>query len=107
MLDSMEKKHIIRFLKEKKKGVYSLLVNQYSDIIATMALTMAMEVIREDLQLESESAIELNYFSFAKAICRFRKNNKTPRSVTAKKWEFKDASEVKDVQSGPGKFRIS
>ena len=49
----MEKKHIIKFLNAKKRGVYTLLVEMYADVISSMAIKMALEIIREDLEKEA------------------------------------------------------
>ena len=100
----MEKKHIIRFLKEKKKGSYTILVRAYAEQIASMSVVMALEIIREDLQQDSEEQIELNYFSLARAVARFKKKN--PQTASPKQFQFKDAHELKNVQLGPGRFKI-
>jgi hypothetical protein len=101
----MEKKHIIQFLKEKKRGVYTVLVEIYADVITSMATTMALAVIKEDLEKESEATVEINYFSLAKAASKFRRANKS--KAVGKKWNFRDASEIPEDQSVPGKFKIS
>lgn len=100
----MEKKYLIRFLKEKKKGSYSVLVQAYQELIASMPIVMAMEIIKEDLQKDSEERVELNYFSLARAIARFKKKN--PQTAQSKQFQFKDAHETDDVQLSPGRFKI-
>lgn len=45
----MEKKHIIKFLNGKKRGAYRLLVEMYSEEGTSMPVTIALEIIREDL----------------------------------------------------------
>ncbi|HRW98700.1 MAG TPA: hypothetical protein P5280_04385 [Cyclobacteriaceae bacterium] len=100
----MEKKHLIRFLKQSKKGSYSVLVQAYQELIASMPIVMAMEIIQEDLQKETEERIELNYFSLARAVARFKKKN--PQAATRKQFHFKDSHETVDVQSSPGRFKI-
>ena len=99
----MEKKHLIRFLKQSKKGSYSVLVQAYQELIASMPIVMAMEIIQEDLQKGTEERIELNYFSLARAVARFKKKN--PQD-TRKQFQFKDSHETDDVQSSPGRFKI-
>jgi len=101
----MEKKHIIRFLKEKKRGVYTLVVEMYADVITSMAVTMALEIIKEDLEKESGGVVEIKYFSLAQAISKFKKRASSGHGVK-RKWEFKDANEMKENQSAPGKFKI-
>jgi hypothetical protein len=41
----MDKRYIIQFLKEKKRGVYTLIVNTYVDVISTMGVTMATQLL--------------------------------------------------------------
>lgn len=101
----MEKKHIIRFLKERKRGVYTLMVEMYSDVATSMAVTMALEIIKEDLEKETGAIVELNYFSLAQAISKYKKEKAI--SKTEKKWSFRDAHEIKENQLAPGKFKIS
>lgn len=100
----MEKKHLVRFLKRSKKGSYSVLVRTYQDLIASMPIVMAMEIIQEDLLKETQERIELNYFSLARAVARFKK--KHPQTATRKQIQFKDAHEIDDVQLSPGRFKI-
>lgn len=105
METQMEKKHIIRFLKERKRGCYTLLVKMYADAVASMSVTMAMELIREDLEKESGASVELHYFSLVKAFSRFKKKEgKT--GGTDRTWDFKDANEIKNGQLSPGKFKF-
>lgn len=100
----MEKKYLIQFLRKKKKGAYSLLVKTYSELVTTIPIVMALEIIREDLQKDSKEPIVLNYFSLARAIARFKKKNPV---ATKGKFEFKDAYELDNIQSRPGKFKLS
>jgi hypothetical protein len=99
----MEKKLIVRFMKEKKKGCYRLLAELYVDQISSLPIVMALEIIREDLQRESNEPIQLNYFSLARAIARFKKKNP---AVVKGKFQFKDAHELDKAQSSPGKFKL-
>ena len=102
----MEKKYIIEFLKERKRGVYTLIVNTYADVICAMGITMALRVITDDLEKEAGTAVELNYFSLAKAASRLEKKaSRRSTSIVTRKWEFKDAHEIKG-QTVPGKFKI-
>jgi hypothetical protein len=104
----MEKKIIIRFLKEKRRGAYTLLVEMYADVIVSMGTKMALELIREDLEMDSGASVELQYFSLARAIGRFKKKATTKPGVAAtRKWEFRDTNEIKESQLSPGKFKIS
>jgi hypothetical protein len=103
----MEKKHIIRFLKEKKRGAYTLMVEMYADVITSMTVTMALELIKEDLEKDSGEVVELHYFSLARAISRFKKKTTTkPGAVIARNWKFKDTHEIKEGQLGPGNFKL-
>ena len=103
----MEKKHIIRFLKERKRGAYTLLVEMYDGVVTEMPITMALTVIQEDLEKESGASVELHYFSLARAIARLKKNaTKRSGTLAARKLEFKDDHEIKDSQSNPGKFKL-
>ena len=102
----MEKKHIIKFLNEKKRGVYSLLVEMYSDVITSMAVTMALELIKEDLENESGGKVELNYFSLAQAAAKFKKKATSKPQTGSRRLEFKDANELTNHQTVPGKFKI-
>jgi hypothetical protein len=104
----MERKTIIRFLNEKTRGSYTLLVAMYADLFASMSIKMALTVIKEDLEKESGASVELHYFSLARAISRFKKKaGIKPGADTKQKWSFKDANEIKESQSSPGRFKIS
>jgi hypothetical protein len=102
---AMEKKHIVKFLKAKKRGVYTLIVELYADVVSSMAITMALDVIREDLEKETDQKADLNYFSLAQAVAKHKKKVNTRSMNGSKKWQFKDANELKN-QSAPGKFKI-
>lgn len=103
----MEKKHIVRFLNEGKRGAYTWLVEMYGELVTSMSVTMAMELIKEDLAKDSETAVELRYFSLAKAVARFKKKTgKSSKAMAAKKHEFKDANEIRNGQSGAGTFKL-
>jgi hypothetical protein len=101
----MEKKHVIRFLNEKRRGCYTMLVAMYADLFPSMSIRMALTVIKEDLEKEPGTSVELHYFSLARAISRFKKKGgMKPGAETEKKWEFKDANEIKNRQLSPGMF---
>lgn len=103
----MERKTIIRFLKDKRRGSYTLLVAMYADLFPSMSVSMALTVIKEDLEKESGSTIELHYFSLARAILRFKKKaGIRPGAELKQKREFKDANEIKDGQPRPGTFKV-
>ena len=103
----IEKKHIIRFLKERKRGAYTLLVKLYADEVTSMSIKMALELIKEDLEMESKGSVELHYFSLARAISRSKKKGiLKPGAGTTRKWDFPDTSEIKEGQLGPGKFKL-
>lgn len=101
----MEKKHIIKFLNGKKRGIYTLIVEMYADVITSMAITMAQEVIKEDLEKDSGEKVELNYFSLAQAVAKHKKKIKA-NPEAKRKPEFKDANELSDNQKPPGSFKL-
>ncbi len=103
----LEKKYIIEFLKERKRGVYTLIVNTYIDVISSMGINMALRVIKDDLEKQAGTTVELNYFSLAKAISKVEKKaSNRSTTVVTKKWEFKDAHELKESQLPPGRFKL-
>ena len=98
----MEKKLIIRFLNEKKRGAYRLLVEQYASEIFSLSKTMALIIIEEDLERECGSPIKLSYFSLARAMSRYQKRNpRLSRGSVKPVSEFKDANELNEGQSSP------
>ena len=103
----MEKKHIIRFLNDGRRGAYTWLVEMYGHWVTSMSVTLAMDLIKEDLAKESGTTVELHYFSLARAVARFKKKTGVNSKVDANmKLEFMDANEIRDGQSGPGKFKV-
>lgn len=103
----MEKKHLIRFLKERKRGAYTWLVEMYCDLVTSMSVTVAMELIKEDLAKESETPVDLHYFSLARAVARFkRKSGLNSKGGAMQKLEFRDSNEIKEGQLGAGKFKL-
>ncbi|HEY5746101.1 MAG TPA: hypothetical protein VIU12_08505 [Chryseolinea sp.] len=98
----MEKKLIIRFLREKRRGAYSLLVEAYVPLIFSLSKAMALTIIQEDLERESGIPVSLNYFSLARAIQKYKKKHPKAFATSPQpKREFKDASELKDGQLEP------
>lgn len=103
----MEKKHIIKFLKDRRRGAYTWLVEMYPDWVSSMSVTMAKELIQEDLAKDSETPVELRYFSLAKAVAKFKKKHgKNSKPFAGRSQMFKDANELKNEQSGPGTFKV-
>lgn len=103
----MERKHIIRFLKDGRRGAYTWLVEMYCDLVTSLSVAAAKELIEEDLTKESETTVELHYFSLARAVARFKKKNGMhTKAAAVKKFEFKDANEIMNGQSEPGKFEV-
>ncbi|SKC46045.1 hypothetical protein [Ohtaekwangia koreensis] len=97
----MEKKLIIRFLNEKRRGAYNVLVEFYASQIFYLSKTMALTLIEEDLEKEG-SPIKLSYFSLARAMSRYKKKHpKLSMSGTNPASAFKDAHELKEGQSSP------
>jgi hypothetical protein len=105
VFNAMEKKHIIKFLNGKKRGAYRLLVEMYPEV-TSMPMTIALEIIREDLGRESGEMVDLNYNSLARAMARSRKKSKAKDDVGMRKRDFKDANELSDSLTAPGKFKI-
>lgn len=102
----MEKIKLIRFLKERRRGVYGLIVETYSSVVTSMTPTMAQTVIKEDLEMESNEAVNLKYVSLAQAIAKFKK--KIPKEVDSvkPKHHFPDAYELEDKRKAPGSFEL-
>ena len=104
----MEKKHVIRFLKERRRGAYTLLVNMYAEEVMSMSVKMVLDFIKEDLEKEPGTSVQLRYFSLARAVARFKKSAITRHGgLTTRKREFKDAHEIEDSQLRPGEFKVS
>lgn len=103
----MEKKTIIKFLKDKRRGSYALLVKAYADLLLSIPVTMALEVIKEDLKKECDAVIELNYFSLARAISRAKKKGNLKSDVsTPEKIKFSDSYEIQESKPPLGKFNV-
>lgn len=102
----MEKKNIVKFLNGKKRGVYALIADVYSGVTTSMAISLALEEIRRDLEKESEEKVYLNYNSLARAVARSKKKTKAKAKAELQKRDFKDTNELKDNGTAPGKFKI-
>ena len=102
----MDKKLIVKFLKSKRRGVYTLIVETYADVIQSMNGTMALDVIKEDLERESGEIVEIKYFSLAQAISKYKAKGLNPKSKPDKKWNFTDSNELNQSPSAPGKFKL-
>src|SRR5258708_17336765 len=103
----MEKKHVIRFLKERRRGAYTLLVNMYAEEVTSIAVKMVLDYIKEDMEKEPGTSVQLRYFSLARAVARFKKSAAGKSGVlTTRKREFKDAHEIEDGQLKPGEFKV-
>jgi hypothetical protein len=100
----MEKKRIVKFLNEKRRGAYTLLVAMYADLFPSMSIRMALTVIKEDLEKETGESVELHYFSLARAVSRFKKKAGMPEAGTTQNWNFKNSNEIKQGQSKAGQF---
>jgi hypothetical protein len=106
----MEKKLIIRFLKQRKRGVYNAITDAYAGVITSMSITMALEIIREDLEKDAEEEVVLNYSSLAHAVKKYKGKAKAKSNVASEakmdKWEFLDAHEISDKHLTPGRFKL-
>lgn len=102
----IDKNQLVRFLQQRKRGIYTQLVKCYADTINSMSMNLALEVIKEDLEKSTSLKVDINYFSLAQAITRYKKKAGTTSLQVPKKWEFKDAHEIKDDQSVPGRFTL-
>ena len=103
----MNKKYVIRFLKERRRGAYSLLVKMYAEEVTSLSVKMALVYIKEDQEKESKEGVELHYFSLAKAISRFKKKAGLQGGTeTARKWKFKDSNEIESTELDPGRFKM-
>ena len=102
----MEKKNIVKFLNGKKRGVYALIADVYSGVTTSMAISLALDEIRRDLEKESKEKVYLNYNSLARAVARSKKKTKAKAKAELQKRDFKDTNELKDNGTAPGKFKI-
>ena len=109
----MEKSDIVKFVKEKRKGVYNAIVLTYSTILNGHHTTLMTNLIEIDLEKNTGERIELNYDSLIKAVRRSLINNKgkSKRSTSftpkANRYDFKDDHEIDGSKKAkPGSFKI-
>jgi hypothetical protein len=112
----MDKNDIVKFLTNKRRGIYSVIVAQYVDEISGIGVNLALELIEEDLEKSTGQKISLNYFSLAQAISKIRKSEKSIsptaqskniKAKSSKKYAFKDAHESSpDIEMKAGSFKI-
>jgi hypothetical protein len=106
----MDKKNIVRFLKEKRRGIYSVIVDVYSEQILSSGVNLALDLIKDDLEIKTGERVTLNYFSLNQAVLKYKNKNMNRKVVTpakASKYDFKDAHEIKnDSQLLPGQFKL-
>lgn len=90
-----------------------MIVKMYYSLIESMPLTIAYDAILEDLTNESGRKIELNYFSFAHAIYRWKRKHRAktqvspithPNSAPMPKWNFRDSNEIPNDIPKTGTF---
>lgn len=101
-----DKKKVIRFPNERKRGAYTLIVMTYIDAVRTVSIAMAQQIIEEDLEAVSGEEVQLNYGSLVKAFARYKKITKVPVGKDMRKRIFKDANELMSRQICPGKFKL-
>jgi len=107
MSEAMEKKQLVGFVNQKKKGIYNVLVEIYAEVLsASLSTPMALEIIRQDLQSASSDPVELNLSSLLKAITKAKKKGILKMEKPKKKWDFKDAYELKEEQRPAGSFTV-
>ncbi|HEY3430124.1 MAG TPA: hypothetical protein VGK39_05555 [Cyclobacteriaceae bacterium] len=93
-------------MKLRKRGVYKLIVELYAEVITSMAVTMALEVIAEDLEKESSEKVKLNYYSLAQAAAKLKKDIESKPAEKKVRDRFKDANELEEKQTKPGGFKV-
>lgn len=102
----MDKKYLVKFLNGKKRGAYDLLVEAYSEVACAMGPTMALDIIKEELEKETRETLRINYNSFARAVLKYKNKSKKALKSGGRKLEFKDANETVESQVRPGKFTL-
>jgi hypothetical protein len=97
-------------LKERQRGAYTLLVEMYSEIVTSIGPAMSLQIIRDDLQKDSEEEVVLNYSSLAHAIKKYKRRAKAKSNAKAEPkidtWKFLDAHEISEKQLTPGRFKL-
>jgi hypothetical protein len=102
----MKKKHVLAFLKSRKRGVYTMLAEMYADVVTSMAITMAIEVIKEDLEKELGETVELHYHSLSQAVLRLKRKGILKATVSPIKIDFKNANELPQSKNKAGSFTV-
>jgi len=110
----MEKSDIVKFVKEKRKGVYNAIVQTYSSILDGYHTTLMKNIIEIDLEKNTGERIKLNYDSLIKAVRRslINNNRKSKRGISssspkANRYDFKDDHEIDESKKNkPGSFKI-
>jgi len=109
----MRKALIVKFVKEKRRGVYDAIVDEYSSIIFSWKINLLVNIIETDLEHHTGEKVILNYFGLAKAIRKFKlkpTNSKKEKPLTphAKQgYDFKDAHELEEKEATkPGSFKL-
>lgn len=110
----MEKALIVKFLKGRRRGIYDSIVNEYSSIMFDWRVNLLKSVIESDLEKQTGEKVNLNYFSLAKAVRKFKKkrpaiskkeNTSTPNA--SQRYDFKDAHELDEKElTKPGSFKL-
>lgn len=110
----MEKTLIVEFVKRKRRGVYDAIINEYSSIIIDWRVSLLKSVIETDLERHCSEKVQLNYFSLAKAVRKYKKKRptipkkeKTSTPNANHRYDFKDAHELDEKESiKPGSFKL-
>jgi len=59
--------HLIKFLENRNRGVYKILATNYFEEINSYGVTMALELIKDQLRIDTGKEIEINYFALNSA----------------------------------------
>jgi len=109
----MEREEIVRYLKNRQRGIYPIIVQHYADRIIGLGKRIALDIIKNDLEKFSGEKIDVSYFSLAKAISKYLKMNGrkvehfVPKESLPKSSRFKNAYEYPDSDNmRPGAFRL-
>jgi len=113
----MDKSLIVKFIKEKKRGVYNAITDEYSLIIMDDSphVSLLKNVIEIDLEKHTGEEVKLNYFSLWKAMKKFKKRNPPGKKDMNKapmmkkenpRYDFKDSHELEEKNIKPGSFKL-
>lgn len=105
---------IIQLLKEKQRGIYPLIVDEYFDAIHRMKVKVAKVYIEKDLFRRTGNEVSLTYRNLYNAIKNHTARNLSGKikkvisvkESTAVRPEFPDAYETEDLAQKPGSFTI-